>query len=188
MALLSSSSLPFPSPSASPSPSPLRLRRLPPRPISAASADAAANADADHRLVVSGGGRLAGHVGVSGSKNAALAVLAGALCCSSGAAALRGVPDLSDTRTMAAVLRSLGARVEERGGGEVVVDAGAVTSVEPDSEAIGRIRAGFFVLGPLVARFGEAEVALPGGCRIGARPIDLYLRGLAALGAVVQLR
>ncbi|XP_020105566.1 uncharacterized protein LOC109722091 [Ananas comosus] len=168
--------------------SPLRLRRLPPRPISAASADAAANADADHRLVVSGGGRLAGHVGVSGSKNAALAVLAGALCCSSGAFALRGVPDLSDTRTMAAVLRSLGARVEEHGGGEVVVDAGAVTSVEPDSEAIGRIRAGFFVLGPLVARFGEAEVALPGGCRIGARPIDLYLRGLAALGAVVQLR
>ncbi|XP_073006790.1 uncharacterized protein [Typha latifolia] len=144
--------------------------------------------DPDHRLVVAGGRRLSGHVSISGSKNSALAVLAGALCCSSGSSVIRHVPDIFDTRTMAEVLRSLGARVEENGGGEMVVDSTAVGSVEPDPGAVGRIRAGFFVLGPLVARFGEAEVALPGGCRIGSRPIDLYIRGLTALGAVVQLR
>lgn len=88
---------------------------------------------------------------------------------------------------MAAVLRSVGARVEEAVGGEVVVDASGVGSVEPSPDDVGSIRAGFFVLGPLVARFGEAEVALPGGCKIGARPIDLYVRGLSALGAVVEL-
>ncbi|KAH7651802.1 UDP-N-acetylglucosamine 1-carboxyvinyltransferase protein [Dioscorea alata] len=142
----------------------------------------------DQKLVISGGLKLSGHAQISGSKNSALAVLAGTLCCSDGPSLIRGLPDLADTRTMAEVLVSLGAKVEEMGGGDLVVDARELSSVEPCEDAIGRIRAGFFVLGPLVARFGEAEVSLPGGCRIGARPIDLYLRGLEALGANVQLR
>lgn len=70
----------------------------------------------------------------------------------------------------------------------VVVSADQITSVEPDPEIVGKIRGGFFVLGPVLARFGEAAVALPGGCDIGSRPVDLYLRGLAALGAIVDQR
>nr|XP_018675582.1 PREDICTED: uncharacterized protein LOC103999901 isoform X2 [Musa acuminata subsp. malaccensis] len=141
-----------------------------------------------HKLVISGGGHLSGHVPISGSKNSALAVLAGALCCSGGAVEVRGVPDISDARAMVAILRSLGAQVQERGGGELAVDSTALSSAEPAADEVRKIRAGFFVLGPLVARLGEAAVALPGGCSIGARPVDLYLRGLSALGAVVELR
>ncbi|KAH0450759.1 hypothetical protein IEQ34_021451 [Dendrobium chrysotoxum] len=140
----------------------------------------------DHKLVISGGRPISGHVSISGSKNSALAVLAGTLCCSSGPVALRGVPDLLDTRTMADVLRSIGARVESEDRDVLVVDASDVGVTEPCSEKIGRIRAGFFVLGPLVARFGKAEVAMPGGCRIGLRPVDLYIKGLEALGAVAE--
>ncbi|KAK8943969.1 hypothetical protein KSP40_PGU007685 [Platanthera guangdongensis] len=138
----------------------------------------------DQKLVISGGKPISGHVSISGSKNSALAILAGTLCCSSGSVALRGVPDLLDTRTMADILRSVGARVEAEDGGEVVVDARDVGVTEPCPERIGSIRAGFFVLGPLLARFGKAEVAMPGGCRIGARPVDLYIKGLEALGAI----
>ncbi|XP_064949745.1 uncharacterized protein LOC135599028 [Musa acuminata AAA Group] len=141
-----------------------------------------------HKLVISGGGHLSGHVPISGSKNSALAVLAGALCCSGGAVEVRGVPDISDARAMVAILRSLGAQVQERGGGELAVDSTSLSSAEPAADEVRKIRAGFFVLGPLVARLGEAAVALPGGCSIGARPVDLYLRGLSALGAVVELR
>ncbi|CAL9780099.1 unnamed protein product [Musa acuminata subsp. burmannicoides] len=116
-----------------------------------------------HKLVISGGGHLSGHVPISGSKNSALAVLAGALCCSGGAVVIRGVPDISDARAMVAILRSLGAQVQERGGGELAVDSTALSSAEPAADEVRKIRAGFFVLGPLVARLGEAAVALPGG-------------------------
>lgn len=88
---------------------------------------------------------------------------------------------------MASILRSLGAEIEEENG-EMLINSDGVRSVEPCSEEIGMIRGGFFVIGPLLARFGQALVALPGGCDIGARPVDLYIRGLRALGAVVELR
>lgn len=145
------------------------------------------HASASQKLVISGGRPISGHVPISGSKNSALAILAGTLCCSSGPVALRGVPDLVDTRAMADVLRSVGASVEADGGGGLVVDARDVCGTEPCLETVGRIRAGFFVLGPLAARFGRAEVGMPGGCRIGARPVDLFVEGLEALGAVVEL-
>lgn len=140
------------------------------------------------KILVSGGRQLSGHVSISGSKNSALAILAGTLCCSGGQSLLRGMPGLSDMETMAEILRSLGASVEDAGGGDLLVDSSGVHSVEPSADLMGRIRAGFFVLGPLAARFGEADVALPGGCKIGARPVDLYVRGLSALGMVVKLR
>lgn len=87
---------------------------------------------------------------------------------------------------MASILRSLGAEIEACNG-EMWVNADGVGSVEPCPEDIGKIRGGFFVIGPLLARFGEAVVALPGGCDIGTRPVDLYIRGLRALGAIVEL-
>ncbi|XP_010277039.1 PREDICTED: uncharacterized protein LOC104611602 isoform X1 [Nelumbo nucifera] len=140
----------------------------------------------DHKLVVVGGSKLSGHVNISGSKNSALAVLAGTLCCS-GTSKLHNMPNLSDTRTMVSILRSLGVRVQVSNG-EMTVDTDGLCSLEPCSDAVGKIRAGLFVLGPLLTRFGEAVVALPGGCDIGARPVDLYIRGLRALGAIIELR
>ncbi|KAJ9671462.1 hypothetical protein PVL29_025258 [Vitis rotundifolia] len=139
----------------------------------------------DPKFTITGGCKLSGHVPISGSKNSALSILAATLCCS-GTSKLHGVPNLSDTRTMASILRSLGAEIEACNG-EMWINADGVGSVEPCPEDIGKIRGGFFVIGPLLARFGEAVVALPGGCDIGTRPVDLYIRGLRALGAIVEL-
>ncbi|RRT37638.1 hypothetical protein B296_00052208, partial [Ensete ventricosum] len=122
-------------------------------------------------LVISWGGHLSGHVPISGSKNSALAVLAGALCCSGRPMVVRGVPDIFDARAMAAILRSLGAKVQERGGGRGQEDPGGVLCAGPPGRA---------------ARGGGSRSA--GGCSVGAPPVDdLYLRGLSALGAVVEL-
>lgn len=88
---------------------------------------------------------------------------------------------------MGSILSSLGAEVEISDD-EVLVCTDSVSSVEPCGDRVREIRGGFFVIGPLLARFGEAAVALPGGCNIGSRPVDLYIRGLRALGAVVELR
>ncbi|KAL3364431.1 hypothetical protein AABB24_013276 [Solanum stoloniferum] len=140
----------------------------------------------DPKLVINGGSTLSGHVTINGSKNSALPILAATLCCS-GFSKLKNVPCLSDTTTMASILESLGARVTSFGG-DIVVNTDGIVSLEPDLSDIGKIRGGFFVLGPLLARFGEAIVGLPGGCDIGARPVDLYIHGLRALGATVELR
>ncbi|XP_043688337.1 UDP-N-acetylglucosamine 1-carboxyvinyltransferase 2-like isoform X2 [Telopea speciosissima] len=144
------------------------------------------NLPPDHGLILVGESKLSGHVNISGSKNSALAVLAGTLCCS-GTSKLHNIPDISDTREIFSILQSLGVQVEASNG-EVTVDTNGIRSVEPCPESVGKTRGGFFVVGPLLARFGEAVVALPGGCDIGTRPIDLYIRGLQALGAVVELR
>ncbi|XP_075079323.1 uncharacterized protein LOC107763358 isoform X2 [Nicotiana tabacum] len=140
----------------------------------------------DPKLIINGGSTLSGHVSISGSKNSALPILAATLCCS-GSSNLKNVPCLSDTRTMASILESLGAQLMTFNG-EIVVNTDGLLSVEPDSAEIRKLRGGFFVLGPLLARFGEATVGLPGGCDIGTRPIDLYIHGLQALGATVELR
>lgn len=141
---------------------------------------------ANDRLMVCGGNALSGHVSISGAKNSALAVLAGSLC-SSGVSAFNMIPDLHDTRMMMQVLRSIGVEVY-RSGSEVAVNPDCVRSAEPCSEAVRKLRGSFLVIGPLLARYGEAHVALPGGCNIGARPIDLHLRGLQALGAHIEIR
>ncbi|XAR56471.1 UDP-N-acetylglucosamine 1-carboxyvinyltransferase [Bertholletia excelsa] len=138
------------------------------------------------KFVITGGSKLSGHVAISGSKNAVLAILAATLCCS-GTCKLKNMPSLSDTSTMLSILGSLGAEIEVLGD-EVMVNTDGVRSVEPCCDEMGKIRGGFFVVGPLLARFGEAVVALPGGCDIGARPVDLYVRGVRELGAIVELR
>lgn len=169
-------SLTFPTPHHPIPPS--HLPHNPPH-LSTADADAA-------KLVITGGNKLSGHVSISGSKNSALSILAATLCCS-GSTKLNNVPQISDTTTMAAILSSLGAEIEFSGN-EVVVNTDRVGSVEPDASLMNRIRGGFFVVGPLLARFGEAVIGLPGGCDIGTRPVDIYVRGLRELGAVVELR
>ena len=129
---------------------------------------------------------LSGEVQISGAKNSALAVLAGSIC-SEGEMLLRMIPDLHDIRRMCQVLQSVGVKVRRTSSG-IFVDARNLTSVEPCAEAVRKLRASFFVIGALVGRKGEAIVPLPGGCNIGARPIDLHVRGLEALGAEVEIR
>ncbi|KAL1127353.1 hypothetical protein V6Z11_A13G173100 [Gossypium hirsutum] len=135
---------------------------------------------------IKGPSTLSGHITVSGSKNASLPLLAATLCCS-GTSLLHNLPNVSDIQAMASILSSLGAKVDAFDG-KMMVNSDGVGKVEVDLEEMKKIRGGFFVIGPLVARFGEAVVALPGGCNIGKRPVDLHLRGLRALGAVVELR
>ncbi|KAM6550343.1 hypothetical protein CsatB_000151 [Cannabis sativa] len=138
------------------------------------------------KLAINGPSELSGHVSISGSKNESLPILAATLCCW-GTSKLTNVPNLSDTKTMVSVLRSVGAKVEIFNE-EMWVNCDGVEWVEPCSEEIRKIRGGFFVIGGLVGRFGGGVVALPGGCEIGARPVDLYVRGFRALGALVHIR
>lgn len=136
------------------------------------------------RIVIVGGNRLAGTVAVSGSKNAALAILAGTLLASEGATTLRNLPRIGDIETMADVLRQFGVTVTFSDEGRTAtINAETLTSHEAPAELVARMRASFWVLGPILARLGKARVAQPGGCNIGARPIDLHLKGLHALGA-----
>ena len=136
------------------------------------------------RLFVDGGARLAGTVRISGAKNSALKLMAASLL-ATGVSSLRNVPRIQDCFTMAEVLEHLGARVTWEDGG-VSVDATSLSSVEAPYELVRRMRASITVLGPLLARTGEAKVAMPGGDNIGSRPIDLHLDGLRRMGARID--
>ena len=131
------------------------------------------------------GGPLRGSVQVSGAKNAALPILCATLL-SDGASRLRNVPALRDIDTTAALLRFLGRGVRVAAP-EVEVEAGSSVRPEAPYELVKQMRASVLVLGPLVARFGHAKVSLPGGCAIGARPIDQHLKGLEAMGCRIRL-
>ena len=137
------------------------------------------------KLYVYGGSRLSGNIRISGSKNSSLPIL-GATLLTDGECILRNVPDLSDTNYMVQILSTLGAEVE-RASGNVIVKANKVAAEAP-YDLVRKMRASVCVLGPMLARNGEALVSLPGGCVIGDRPIDLHLRGLEALGAEVEVK
>ena len=138
-------------------------------------------------IVVRGGRPLEGDVMVSGAKNAALPLLFATLLTEE-RCVLRNVPAVADVSTTLAVLRHLGATVGmSPDGHEVVVDARAVTAMEAPYELVKTMRASFLALGPLLARFGVARVSTPGGCAIGARPVDLHLAGLEQMGATLRL-
>ena len=142
------------------------------------------------KIVVEGGSRLVGEIQISGAKNAALPLLAAALL-PSGASTYRNVPALQDVLTMGKLLRKLGWTVDESGGGHSVTIAPPANpkkiKLEAPYDLVKTMRASFLVLGPLVARYGKARVSQPGGCAIGARPIDQHLKGLQAMGAKVTL-
>ena len=161
------------------------VRAVPPR------ADArgdAFGAEGGGYLEVEGGARLSGLARVGGAKNAVLALLAGALACRE-PVLLRGVPYLRDVLSMIDVLRSVGAVVhlDARGPGTVLVDASELTSDAPDPDAVRKLRASFFAAGPILGRLGSVRMPLPGGCAIGARPVDLHLAAFEALGADVEV-
>lgn len=134
-----------------------------------------------------GGRRLEGEVRLSGSKNATLAILPAAILPASGQTVLTNVPRISDVLTLLELLRHLGVRAEFTPDGIVTLDAANLVSQEAPYELIRLMRASFSVLGPMLARFGTARVALPGGCDIGARPVDYHLKGLERLGAQISV-
>jgi UDP-N-acetylglucosamine 1-carboxyvinyltransferase len=138
------------------------------------------------KIVIEGGHPLEGTVGVSGAKNAALPILVSALL-TEGWNTFDNVPDLRDVRTIKSLLIDLGAKVETSGS-VVKVDAGGLNSHEAPYDLVRTMRASVLVLGPLLARLGRARVSLPGGCAIGARPINLHLKGFEELGALISLR
>jgi UDP-N-acetylglucosamine 1-carboxyvinyltransferase len=140
------------------------------------------------KIVINGGKRLHGEVRVSGSKNAALPILASALL-AGGRSTFRNVPALGDVRTMGRLLARLGAEVTDGGKGKGImrIDTTNAAGHEAPYELVKTMRASVLVLGPLVARNGRARVSLPGGCAIGARPIDQHLKGLEAMGAKIEL-
>ena len=136
------------------------------------------------KLLIEGGARLSGQVQISGAKNAALPILAGTLLATE-PVTVRNVPHLKDVTTTISLLQMMGAQVTVDDRLNVEVDASVVDQRTAPYELVKTMRASILVLGPLVARFGEADVSLPGGCAIGARPVNLHVSGLQTLGADV---
>jgi UDP-N-acetylglucosamine 1-carboxyvinyltransferase len=136
------------------------------------------------KFVIQGGKPLCGDVHVSGAKNAALPVLASALL-APGTSTFHNIPDLVDIKTIKKLLKNLGVEIE--GGETVRINAEKITKSEAPYELVKTMRASVLVLGPLVARLGVARVSLPGGCAIGARPVNLHIKALQDLGAQVEL-
>lgn len=136
-------------------------------------------------LIVTGGQRLEGRVRVGGAKNAALPILASTLL-GGGECTISNLPQVRDVATMMTLLSLLGVSVKQEEG-RAVIDATRVQSLEAPYDLVKTMRASILVLGPLLARFGEAVVSLPGGCAIGPRPVDFHLNGLRKLGATVSV-
>ena len=138
------------------------------------------------RLAVNGGNQLYGDIPISGAKNAALPLLAAGLMSGGGAGlTLSNVPKLADTRLMICLLEQLGMTIHQDAG--TVAISGAASNTDAPYDLVSQMRASILVMGPLLARYGEARVSLPGGCAIGSRPVDLHIRAMQNLGAVVEL-
>ncbi|MEH1921774.1 UDP-N-acetylglucosamine 1-carboxyvinyltransferase [Nostoc sp.] len=136
-------------------------------------------------LQIWGGHPLRGHVKISGAKNAALVIMAGALLCP-GDCRIRNVPLLADVERMGQVLLALGVQLT-RQGDILDINASEIKTSKAPYELVTQLRASFFAIGAILARLGVAQMPLPGGCAIGARPVDLHVRGLQAMGAEVQI-
>jgi len=141
------------------------------------------------RIAITGGARLSGEIAISGAKNSAIKLMAASLLTDE-PLRLTNMPRLADTRFLGALLRRLGTEVQEidgDSGSETVLRTPEIVSAFAPYDLVRQMRASFNVLGPLLARSGHAKVSLPGGCEIGARPVDLHLMALRALGAQIEL-
>ncbi len=138
------------------------------------------------RLEIIGGERLSGAVRISGAKNATLPILAATLL-AEGPVVLTNVPHLNDVTTTVELLRRMGVDITVHDGVRLEIDAGAISEFRAPYELVKTMRASVLVLGPLLSRFGRADVSLPGGCAIGARPINLHVSGLQAMGADITI-
>ena len=138
-----------------------------------------------HKLIIEGAHKLQGEVRISGAKNAALPLIAATLL-ARGWHTIHNVPDLRDTRTMLALLETLGAQWKWENS-TLLVNTDSLNNFEASYDLVKTMRASILVLGPLLARMGKTRVSLPGGCAIGARPIDFHLQGLKNMGAIFAL-
>lgn len=138
------------------------------------------------KLRITGGASLRGEVIISGAKNAALPILCASLL-TADPVVLHNVPDLNDTSTMRRLLARMGVKAQRDSDGVVTLQADQVDNLEAPYDLVKTMRASILVLGPLLARFGQARVSLPGGCSIGQRPVDQHIKGLAALGADIHI-
>jgi UDP-N-acetylglucosamine 1-carboxyvinyltransferase len=138
------------------------------------------------KFLINGGAVLRGSVRASGSKNAVLPILAATLLADS-PMTVRNVPDLRDVKTTVQLLSEMGAKLEHDASGVIQVDSSQITEFTAPYDLVKTMRASILVLGPLLARFGQAAVSLPGGCAIGTRPVDLHIKGLRALGAEIEV-
>ena len=137
------------------------------------------------RYEIHGGTPLRGSVTISGAKNAAVAILPAAILIE-GKCRVENVPDISDVRVLLSILQDLGVVVEKLPGGTVTLDSTHIRSTKPNPELVKKMRASYYLMGALLSRFGQADVALPGGCNFANRPIDQHIKGFKALGARVE--
>ncbi len=137
------------------------------------------------KIKIKGGNKLKGEVLISGAKNAALPFIASAILVD-GKTSVENVPDLMDIKSILLLLQNLGAKCELNGN-HVLIDGSTINNTKADYDLVRKMRASILVLGPLVSRFGHARVSLPGGCAIGARPVDMHLKALEALGADIKI-
>ena len=138
------------------------------------------------KIVIEGGFPLNGEISISGAKNSAIKLMAVSLLTDQ-AIKLKNMPQLRDTRSMAELLTHLGVKVNAGKGTEMTLHAKKLTSTTAPYDLVRKMRASFNVLGPLIARNGSAKVSLPGGCAIGARPVDLHLKAMESFGAIIKL-
>jgi len=138
------------------------------------------------KLIISGGKRLQGTVRIDGAKNSALSIMAATLL-TKDVCILRNVPRLTDVDTMGAVIRKLGIKVEWGGDNTLYIDSDDFNNCEAPYELVKMMRGSILVMGPLLARLKRAKISLPGGCSIGARPVDYHIKGFEALGAQVEV-
>lgn len=136
------------------------------------------------RIAIEGGHRLNGSLRIHGAKNAALPILAASVT-AHGESVIEDVPDLQDIQVMEQILNQLGAKTTRKGS-TIRVDASLLTSTEVPDNLMRQMRSSIFLMGPILARYGQVRVSAPGGCSIGSRPIDLHLKGLQALGAKIE--
>ncbi|MBR6719767.1 MAG: UDP-N-acetylglucosamine 1-carboxyvinyltransferase [Clostridia bacterium] len=137
------------------------------------------------KLVITGGVPLEGTVDISGAKNSVLAILAGTLLVN-GACRIENIPDISDVSVILSMIECFGAKIERPDNHTIIVDAENITYAVPDYELVRRIRGSYYLIGSLLSRFRKAEIAMPGGCNFGTRPIDQHIKGFTALGADID--
>ena len=139
-----------------------------------------------NKFVITGGKKLEGRVKISGAKNSALSIMAAALL-TKDACILKNIPRLSDVEIMIKVIRKLGVEIEWKGENVLYINPDGFDNYEAPYELVKMMRASFLVMGPLLARLKKAKISLPGGCAIGARPVDFHIKGFTALGAKVEM-
>ena len=140
-----------------------------------------------NRLIINGGKALKGSIEINGAKNAAVAILPAAILASKGECIIDNVPDIADVHCLERIIRSLGCNVEKLDNNTLKINAEEIKTVEACGNDVRKMRASYYFIGALWARFKEAKVELPGGCPIGVRPIDQHIKGFEALGAKVSI-